>query len=260
VPDRKELLLGSNQILVKLRPSGALRAAESRANLRPLHDSPETQATALGIGGEPQWYLADLADLPANAESPWDLAHSRVADQLGVAESDVIFAEPDIVHDVYRDPNEMNDGEVFAVGERCDPTPQDGKHGKAVGPDKYAWHLGDDCTQLGKARDTVEFGEPRTRIAHIDTGYNHKHVTTPEHVLRALERNFVKGDADPGSAEDSDNRAWPLDNSGHGSGTISILAGNKVNDKYLGGWPGADIIPWRPNRADRNTQSLYISS
>ena len=242
MPDNKNAPADSNGILVKLRSSTALRAAGSRANLRPLHDTPQTKSSVFGIGDEPQWYLADMPD---GAESPWDLAYGRVADQLGVAESDVIFAEPDIVHTIYEDTNEKKAGQTFAVGKNCEATPQDPTNGKAVGPDEFAWHLGNDYTQLGKARDAIAFADRRTRIGHLDTGYYAKHVTTPEHILHQLERNFVKGDANPSSAEDPDNRAWPIDNSGHGTGTISILAGGKVSGKYLGGAPGADILPLR---------------
>jgi len=152
-------------VLVKLRPSHALRAAESRANLRPLYETP--QAT-FGVGAEAQWFLADLPD---GAATPWDLAHARVARQLGLAESDVIFAEPDVVHNVFRDGTEEEAGRAFAVGDNCEADPQDGTHGKASGPDVFAWHLGDDYTQLGKAREAVEFKDPRTRVAHLDTGY-----------------------------------------------------------------------------------------
>ncbi len=234
-----------NRLLVKLRPSTMLKAAESRVHLRPLYDTPQAKAAMLGVGAEPQWFLADLPEGEAN---PWDLAHARVAGEMGVSEADVVFVEPDMVHTIYPDTNERTEGQAFAVGEECIAIPQDGGHGKALGPDLFAWHLGDDYTQLGKARAAVEFTEPRTRIAHLDTGYYRAHCTTPEHVLRHLEGNFVSGDADPYSAEDPDNRRLLLDNSGHGTGTISILAGGKVpghGDIALGGAPEAEILPLR---------------
>ncbi|WP_054029270.1 S8/S53 family peptidase [Desulfatitalea tepidiphila] len=241
----KTATVSANRLLVKLRPSPTLKAAESRAHLRPLYDTPQAKAAMLGFGTEPQWFLADL---PKGAINPWDLAHARVAGELGVAESDVIFVEPDMVHTIYPDVTERKVGQAFAVGEQCVDTPQDGGHGKALGPDRFAWHLGEDYTQLGKARDAVAFTEPRTRIAHLDTGYYRAHCTTPRHVLRHLERNFVSGDADPHSAEDPDNRRLLLDNSGHGTGTISILAGGKVpgfGDIDLGGAPEAEVLPLR---------------
>ena len=246
MPNNKLIPADTNRVLVKLRPSNALKAAASRANLRPLYDTPPAQAAAFGLDSTPQWFLADLPD---GAATPWDLAHARVADQLGVDESDVIFAEPDLIYrDVYPDTNEEPAGQPFAAGETCDAIAQDGTRGKPLGPDVFGWHLGNDYTQLGAARDAVQFTDPRTRVAHIDTGYYRAHETVPEHVLRDLERNFVSGDANPGSAEDPDNRVLILDNSGHGTGTISILAGNKVSaagGAVLGGAPGAEVLPLR---------------
>ncbi len=231
-------------VLLKLRPSPALRAAERGTNLRPLHDNPQGAAAMMGVGAEPEWFLAELKD---GGTTPWDLAHARVADQLGIDESDVIIAEPDLVHNIYLDTNE-SPTEGFAVGSNCRPVPQDAGHGKAVGPDEFAWHLGDAYSQLDSARKAVIFAVPRTRIAHLDTGYYPKHSTVPEHVLMHLERNFVSGDRNTGSASDPDNRKFLIDNSGHGTGTIGILAGREAPDSNgvrLGGAPDADILPLR---------------
>ena len=236
----------SNRILVKLRSTSALGAADSRANLRPLYETPTTTA-AFGLEAEPQWFLADLPD---GAATPWDLAHARVSAQLGIAESDVLFAEPDIFHtDAYRDANESVIGPGFAAGDSCTNNPQDGTRGKALGPDEFAWHLGDRYTQLSAARAAVPFTDPRTRIAHIDTGYYRSHDTVPEHVLHDLEKSFVDGEVGRNSAEDPDNRRLVLDNSGHGTGTIGILAGGKTpaafGGDYLGGAPHAEVLPLR---------------
>ncbi len=86
----------NNRVLVKLRPSNALRAAESRVNLQPLYDPPPAglapTAGGFGFDATPQWFVADIPDLPAAAAgTPWDFAHAQVAAQLGVAESDVVY-------------------------------------------------------------------------------------------------------------------------------------------------------------------------
>ena len=245
MPNNKQSPAETNRVLVKLRPSNALRAAESRANLRPLYDTPPTTTASFGLDSASQWFLADLPD---GAETGWDLAHARVAAQLGVSESDVVFAEPDIVHNVYQDANEEEIARGFAAGDQCEANPQDGTHGKALGPDEFAWHLGDNYTQLAKAREAVEFTDPRTRIAHLDTGYYRSHDTVPEHILRHLEKSFVGDDSDQNSAEDPDNRVLLLDNSGHGTGTIGILAGGKapaLGSIYIGGAPDAEVLPLR---------------
>lgn len=233
----------TNRVLVKLRPSNALRAAESRANLRPLYDTP-VMAEGFGIDAGADWYIAEMKAAP---ENPWDLAHSQVAGELGVAESDVIFAEPDIIHDVYIDTNEERPGEGFgAAPPACDQNiPVDDKNGKSVGPPPYPWHLRDEFSQLGRARDAVDFTGRRTRIAHLDTGYFPAHATAPKNVLAELGRNFVE---DEGNANDPGRKRRLFDNSSHGTGTIGILAGGAapdVDNIVIGGAPEADILPLR---------------
>src|SRR5262245_6360865 len=193
-------MANENRILIKLRPTDALRAADSRVNLRRLYGG--LSETASGVAGTPDWYVAEL---PEGGATPWDLAHAQVARQLGVAESDILFAEPDLVHRVYLDTNETAGEKVLGIGANCEATPQDGTHGKAPGPDHFAWHLDDEFSGLKSARDAVKFSEPRTRIAHLDTGYFRAHITTPEFIVHSLEKNFVVGDANAISAEDPDN-------------------------------------------------------
>ena len=63
-----------------------------------------------------------------------------------------------------------------------------------------------------------------------------------------LARNFVDGD--PNNATDP-GRFFPLNNPGHGTSTLSLLAGNHVVlpsrafDDFLGGAPFAEIVPVR---------------
>lgn len=236
--------MANNRLLVKLLPTASLAAADPRANLRPLFDS-APQTTAFGLGAEPAWFLADLPD---GAATPWDLAHSQVASQLGVDESAVMFAEPDLEQS-FPDTNEKNPGggPMLALEDSCGSVPQQDIGGKILGPDRFAWHLEDEYTQLRKAREAVPFNPPRTRIAHIDTGYDRGHESQPQNLLQNLERSFVDGDNDPNSADDPNRgNAFP-DNSGHGTGTISILAGSHIAqfNETLGGAAGADILPLR---------------
>lgn len=231
-----------NRILVKLLPSVALAAADPRANLRPLYDSP-TAAGDFGLVSGPRWHLADLPDGAAN---PWDLAHGQVADQLGIDQSAVLFAEPDLPQSFKVSDEDSASGGPFAAAQHCVAVPQDSTHNKVIGPSN-AWHLLPNYSQLGLARDAVNFSDPRIRIAHIDTGYDPTHSACPEHIRKDLERNFADGNDNPNSATDPGRgRAIP-DNSGHGTGTIGILAGGRVlppND-YLGGAPQAEIVPLR---------------
>ena len=269
MPDAPRPRAHDRRVIVKLRPGGSLRAAEARADLRPLAGDPG----ALDLAGAPAWYLADLPD---GAEHPWDLAHARVADQLGLAASNVLFVEPDLAHEIYPDPTAPPpDGRppgtpagplaaAAPVGEECDPVPQDGSGGKALGPEPL-WHLGPNFSQLAGARAAVASTEPRVRIAHLDTGYQPAHATTPRHVARRLERSFVPGDAHRDRATDPNRPVFLLDASGHGTGTLSLLAGRGVpelgagdrgagdrgmNDRDargsdLGGAPDAEVVPLR---------------
>src|SRR5690606_28206822 len=80
------------------------------------------------------------------------------------------------------------------------------------------------------------------------TGYYPEHVSVPQHLAGHLERNFVPRDADRDSARDPNNRVLLLDNSGHGTGTLGILAGGPVpemNGTAVGGAPEAEILPLR---------------
>lgn len=244
-----------NRLLVKLLPTVALAAADPRANIRPLFES-SPQTTAFGIGAAPAWFMADMPD---GADTPWDLAHSQVAGQLGIDESAILFAEPDLAQS-YLDPNEMKiGGSPFAADSNCDSIPQqDDTGGKIKGPDKNAWHLDDEFTQLRKARESVQFTNPRTRIAHIDTGYDRRHESQPANILTELERSFADGDSDTNTANDPNRgNAFP-DNSGHGTGTMGILAGGfigQLNDR-LGGAPDAEILPMRVS----NSVVLFFTS
>jgi subtilisin family serine protease len=228
-----------NRVLLKLRPTAGLAAADRRTNLRPLYE-PALPASELGLAQPAQWYVADLADAP----TAWDAAHTQIAAQLGIDESAVLFAEPDLEHRIFADPDEKAEG--FAIGSNCQNTPQSSNGGRAT-HEGFAWHLGKDFSGLGPARDSVQFADPRTRIGHIDTGYDKNHIAKPEHIAEALERNFVDGDDDPNSSQDPNSRGV-LDNSGHGTGTIGVLAGRRVqalDNIAIGGAPQAEILPLR---------------
>src|SRR4051794_13678993 len=103
MPDSQPSPAGTHRVLVKLLPSNALRAADSSAVLQPLYDTPQGVAGGFGFDSTPQWFVAEL---PGEGAKPWDLAHASIAGQLGLAEPDVVFAEPDMIHQVYQDTNE----------------------------------------------------------------------------------------------------------------------------------------------------------
>ena len=210
----------TSRMLVKLRPHASLAAASPRANLRPLFDSPES---GFSLHTAPAWFLADVEA----TETPWDAAHHQLSSALGLSADAILFAEPDLAQGY--PPTTPAD----SVG----PRPQHNDE-RPAGPG-FAWHLGDEYSQLASARAAVRFHGVRTRIAHIDTGYNPQHSARPAHILTALERNFVDADDNPCCATDP-NRNRLFDTSGHGTGTMGLLAA-----PAFGGAPDADIVPLR---------------
>src|SRR6202043_3780406 len=94
--------MAAQRFLVKLAPQvpAALGVAAARANLRPLHDeaAPAALGAPLGLAAAPAWYLADLSD---GGPTAWDAAHAQIAGQLGIDESAVLYAEPDLAQTIY---------------------------------------------------------------------------------------------------------------------------------------------------------------
>lgn len=232
------------RLLLKLRPQTSLAAANSRANLRPLFDATGPARTLGLVPESAAWYIADV---PEAGTTAWDAAYARVADALGLDESAVLFAEPDLPQS-YPDANEANAGGSPYALKPLDCTFHDQDNDQRKPGPGFAWLLGDAFSQLAAARSAVQFSDPgRTRIAHIDTGYDPQHSAQPARILRSLERNFVNEDGTPNSAADP-NRGFLFDNSGHGTGTIGLLAGQSVpqnGNQPLGGAPEADILPLR---------------
>ncbi|MEL6980988.1 MAG: S8 family serine peptidase [Actinomycetota bacterium] len=225
-------------LLAKIRSTDRLLGVSGRRGVEPMRVGPPDGRPGLALDGRPEWFMVET-DPEA---SPWDQAHARVASQLGIDESDVLFVEPDRVHDI----NEGFD-ETGGLGlDECpDQIGQDNDNGKATG-DGFAWHLGADHSQLRLARAAVSFTGPRTRVAHIDTGFWPDHQTTPIHINDNRQWNFVGRDGRPTSATDPDNKLLIMDNSGHGTGTLSVLAGGMVTGRgVVGGAPGAEIVPLR---------------
>lgn len=116
------------------------------------------------------------------------------------------------------------------------------------------WHLGQEHSQLKAARDAVKAKAPakKIRIAHLDTGYSKDHISFPGLLIRQdLERNFVEGEEDRWNSAQDQFVDGTLKMPGHGTGTLSILAGAHVNipsydfNDFLGLSDNIEIVPIR---------------
>jgi len=96
------------------------------------------------------------------------------------------------------------------------------------------WNTLPEHTGLREVSNAVWNEQPNIIVAHLDTGYDPEQVTLPEHIGHDLEADFL---SDPprfgsGTAIDPGLPSWSwlgaLCNNTHGTGTLSILAGNNI--------------------------------
>jgi subtilisin family serine protease len=83
-------------------------------------------------------------------------------------------------------------------------------------------------------------------VAHLDTGYDPNHATLPANLAKpdsGLQRNFVDDDRPNDASYDSEGL---LNNIGHGTGTLSILAGKALpGSRATGAAPFVKVVPIR---------------
>lgn len=193
-----------------------------------------------GLGAAPAnvWQiLTPRADLAG--ENVWDVCHSLLQQGFGVAGAAApAFAEPDLQQQ-WITGRDAELGMMMAQScEKADPQnkdyPRDDNH-------PY-WFRDSEHSQFDDAIAAI--GGPnaasKVRIAHLDTGYDPEHHTLPKRLRKDLAHNFV----DDGSPNDATDRTGGLfNNLGHGTGTLSILAG--TGQPLFGGAPFAEIVPVR---------------
>ncbi|MEO8440669.1 MAG: S8 family serine peptidase [Spartobacteria bacterium] len=220
--------------------------------------SAEFGVAAAGEGWE--WYVA--RPTAVTGRKAWDLAHDAVRKQVGLTGSPEVFIEPDFEQQWLPENPLLPSPAGVVAAAACVFDDQIPNLPRING--RFAWHLGDGYSQLKSARDGAANGKV-VRIAHLDTGYDPNHSVLPPHLRRDLQRNFVNDQAandahDPGKHE-------LLRNPGHGTGTLSILAGGhfKFNgagypnqfDDLIGGAPQAEIVPVR---VGKSVVQLYTST
>ena len=233
------------RFLVKARPG--LRSKPLRLGAARIQLTPEPLFTSIGrddaLAAGPaatEWYVVSTP-LGAVEENAWDVCHRLMTEDLGVSGGPGIeFAEPDLQQKwITGEPNQ----EALAAAAACERTdPQDPRFPSH--PGEPLWFQDDAFAQFAKARPAAKEAAAtgRVRIAHLDTGYDPKHRALPPHINKTLERNFVEG-GPPNDATDTTEGL--LTNLGHGTGTMSILAGQIKSGPTIGGAPVAEIVPIR---------------
>ncbi len=180
--------------------------------------------------------------------NPWDIAHVSL-DSMG---KDAGYIEPNFAQEfvVQRKidvPAKKITSKTLSSGKSADDYDPDWQPHKNI-----IWHLDDNYSQLKSARDSVAGIGYNVRIAHLDTGYSQTHFVVSDAIRQnPLQHNFVDGE-NPGDAHDPLIDGF-MKQPGHGTGTLGILAGTKIDIPtdtgrfldYLGGAYFAEIIACR---------------
>ncbi len=235
------------RILVKAAPglpSARLRfgAAAVTFTVTPLFKSiapPKTPGAAAAAAAT--WQI--LTPPPGFAgENAWDVCHSLLQQGFGVAGVPAPeFAEPDLEQQWITG----SDAELgMAMSRSCDSVNSQRDEFPHITANPY-WFRDPAHSQFDDA--IAALGGPqvasKVRIAHFDTGYDPDHHALPKRLRADIARNFVDG-GDPNDA--TDRTSGLLANLGHGTGTLSILAGTgQPGQSLLGGAPFAEVVPVR---------------
>mgnify|MGYP001827737028 CR=1 FL=1 len=102
----------TGMLLAKIRSSDRLLGASGRRGVEPMRVGGPDDAGPFALDGRPEWFMVE-ADQDATA---WDQAHAQVAAKLGIADDDVLFVEPDRVHDLNRIADGDDGDTVLFVG------------------------------------------------------------------------------------------------------------------------------------------------
>ena len=255
--------MATRGLLVKVRGDGAGFAAQGRSlgigamSAEPILTVPPVVSGG-GMGasaGQGATWLR-LSQPTAASGNPWDDAHDLVARSgESVADpGDVLAVEPDIVQQWdYRNSN-GDRGMAASASPACTFDDQDPGGGQATVPGVLAWNAGPAFSQFAAARGQVGVGQAKITIAHLDTGFDPGHRTLPAGLLTAKQRNFVDDGTGPNNAADHAPAGTLTSNRGHGTGTLRLLAGNRLDGTsphwpgftdFVGGAPQANILPVR---------------
>lgn len=218
-----------------------LNGVELEVHSEPLFSSIKPSSSngqGFGTSSQPvSWHIAKPVLAIGDNPNPWDICHLMVSQGMTLSGGAkvVVFAEPDFAQSW--DVTHL-DGCAQAVDTVCDATSQDANF--PVGA-KDDWYRDIVHGQYGALPETAD--GTGVRIAHLDTGYDPEHASRPVNLETALAKNFVDG----GYANDATDRTTGLvSNRGHGTGTLSILAGAPSQENgFPGVAPKASVVPMR---------------
>ncbi len=194
------------------------------------------------------------------ASAAWDKAY-EIALSLESAD-DVEFIEPDVVSNIYQPPvtqalhaTDSRGGGAYLASY---PNPEHEKYREVV-QHPFIWHLEEEYSQLRPAFEKIKATLPEQLtqeqinelplICHIDTGVYPDHPSLPKFFDAEKSRTFTRFGSRK-DATDVDKSVALIENQGHGHGTVSILAGDRVGlaetqgkfKGYVGAFPYARVM------------------
>ena len=240
------------RLLVKCRPlppGAPFALGGTPFQLKPLF--PGQHAVALlAAQPEPQWHIAEAPE-PGSEADAWDMCHRLHRQGFGVMGTpEIEFAEPDVVQQWPADSPDRIAARAFAAatGPTCQAPDQPSTDYPRPNPFDWRWYQTDAFSGLAAARAQIQQPQRLITIAHLDTGYRDGHSLLPQKLDLARQKNFVDANR-PNDARDLGDEGG---NIGHGTGTLSILAGSQFNgvpfnapSGVVGGAPFAAVIPVR---------------
>ncbi|MGE5815133.1 MAG: S8 family peptidase, partial [Acidobacteriota bacterium] len=252
--DLQSIASSRAQLLVRVPPGVAPLAMGQALALGggaapPVPLCPNTDAhRSAGLAAGHRWYIADLGASGLTDAELWEAAHRATRSPALAAAGSAALVEPDLVQEWPYTNVVRPDALGAAPGGLCAFNDQDGAF--PVGPD-FAWHLRDNFSQLRMARQALSGNTSTIRIGILDTGIDPQHQTLPQNLNLGLARNFVNDGQAANDVHDPYARGL-LNNPGHGSGTLGLLAGARYQNPlvgpyndYLGGAPLAEVVPIR---------------
>ena len=216
------------------------------------------------------WKPAGSSALAVPGANPWDAAHAALADRdsglaalaadgrparLAAFEPDAALAQPALEEAEREGLAALTSCASRSAGRVATVCAQPSGHWPSR---EVGWHAGDGYSQLRAAQAEVTrrlAGAPLgVRVVHFDTGFDDDHVALPAWLDRASSLDFTR-DGDPASPAHDPGESCTFCNPGHGTGTLSLLAGSEMVvrdaagatlfDGPLGGAPGAEVLCYR---------------